>query len=102
MPNTIKPLSRTFLTTASSTTLYTVPSATTTVITNIILTNTTASSIGTTLLFNDVSLLSGVAVSANSATTIDLKQALNASQTIKGGCGTASAINIHITGVEIS
>ncbi len=102
MPNVIKPLSRTTLTTTTSTTLYTVPSATTTVVTNIAVSNTTGSPATVTISLNDVALLSGVSIPANSTSLIDLKQALTATQTIKGGAGTGSALTIHITGVEIS
>lgn len=102
MPSTIKPLSRTALTTTTSTTLYTVPAATTTIVTNIIVSNISASAATVTLSLNDVVLLSTVSVAANSSTSIDLKQALSATQTIKGGASANSALNIHITGVEIA
>lgn len=102
MPNTIKPLVRTALTTTTSTTLYTVPSATTAVVTSIVITNITSSPATATLSFNDVAILSGVSVAGNTSTVVDLKQALSASQTIKGGASSNSALNIHITGVEIS
>lgn len=101
MATTIKPLSRELLTTTTSTTLYTVPSSTTTVITNIVVSNITSSDATVTLSLDDVAILSGVSIAANSSTAIDLKQALTAGQTIKGGAGTGSALNIHITGVEI-
>lgn len=102
MANTIKPLARNLLTTTTSTVLYTVPSATTTVVTNIAVANITASAATLTLFLNDVEILSGVSVSANSTYIIDLKQALSTSETIKGGSDTGSALNIHITGVEIA
>jgi hypothetical protein len=102
MPNVIKPLARTTLTTTTSTTLYTVPSVTTTVITSIVVSNITSSAATVTLSLNDVAILSGVSIPANSASVIDLKQALTADQTIKGGAGTGSALTIHITGVEIT
>ena len=102
MANVIKPLVRTLLTTTTSTTLYTVPASTTAVVTSIVVSNITSSPATVTLSLNDVAILSGVSISANSASIIDLKQALTAGQTIKGGAGTGSALNIHITGVEIS
>lgn len=102
MPSVIKPLSRTALTTTTSTTLYTVPSATTTVVTNIIVSNITSSAATVTLSLNDVAILSGVSVDANSTVAIDLKQALLATQTIKGGASANSALNVHISGVEIT
>lgn len=102
MPNTIKPLSRTALTTTTSTVLYTVPASTTTVITSIVVSNISASSATVTLLLNDVAILQAVSVPANSTSVIDLRQAITASQTIKGGASANSALNIHISGVEIT
>ena len=85
----------------SSATLYTVPSSTTAVVTNIVITNT-ASSAGTfTLGLNGTSLATTVSVAANSITTIDLKQVLSATQTITG-LASAVTINYHISGVEIA
>jgi len=85
----------------SSTTLYTVPSATTTVVTNIVVTNTAAAVGNFTLLLDDVSIATLVTVGANDSTTIDLKQVLATTKTIKG-LATATTINFHISGVEIS
>jgi hypothetical protein len=102
MPNVIKPLARTTLTTTTSTTLYTVPSSTTTIITNIVVTNITGSDTTVTLSLNDVAILSGTTIPANTASVIDLKQALNTTEIIKGGAATGSALTIHITGVEIT
>jgi hypothetical protein len=85
----------------SSATLYTVPSSTTAVVTNIVITNT-ASSAGTfTLGLNGTSLATTVSVAANSITAIDLKQVLSATNTITG-LASAVTINYHISGVEIS
>jgi hypothetical protein len=85
----------------SSTTLYTVPSATTTVITNVIVTNTAASTATFTLSLNGVAVASGVSLAANSITAIDLKQVLAATNTITG-LASATTVNFHISGVEIS
>lgn len=84
----------------SSTTLYTVPSATTTIVTDIVVTNTAASSGTFTILLNDISLATTVAIAANDSISIGLKQALTATQTIKGSAS-ATTINFHISGVEI-
>jgi glucan phosphoethanolaminetransferase (alkaline phosphatase superfamily) len=85
----------------SSTTLYTVPSATTTVITNVIVTNTAASTATFTLNLNGVAVASGVSLAANSITAIDLKQVLAATNTITG-LASATTVNFHISGVEIA
>lgn len=101
MANTIKPLFRGAATTDTSTTLYTTPAATTAVVTNVVVTNTTNSSGTFTLLLNDVSIATTVTVGALDSTILDIKQALNAGQTIKGGAS-ATTINFHISGIEIS
>jgi hypothetical protein len=85
----------------SSATLYTVPSATTTVISNIVITNTAGTAGTFTLALNGTALASAVSVAANSITAIDLKQVLIATQTITG-LASATSINFHISGVEIS
>jgi hypothetical protein len=100
MATVSKALARTAAATSSAT-LYTVPSATTTIITNIVVANT-ASSAGTfTLLLDDVDLHTTTAIAANSTVYIDLKQTLAAAKTIKG-FASATTIDFHISGVEIS
>ena len=100
MPTTTKALARAAFATSSAT-LYTVPSATTAVISNIVIANTTGSAGTFTLALNGVSMATAVAVAANSITTIDLKQVLAATQTITG-LASATSITYHISGVEIS
>lgn len=88
----------------SNTTLYTVPnSSTTTVVTNIAITNTAASSATATVNIDSVAVLSGVSVAANTTTFVDLKQVIPANATPKTVSGSASAttVNFHISGVEI-
>lgn len=100
MAVTSKTLARTAAAT-SNTTLYTVPSATTTIVTNIAVTNTAASAATFTLNLNGVALQSGSSVAANSTAYIDLKQALTATQTISGSAS-ATSVTFHISGVEIN
>jgi hypothetical protein len=95
-----KTLARTAAAT-SSTTLYTVPSATTTVVTDIVVTNTSASSGTFTLSLNGVVFANTVTVGGNDSTVIQVKQPLSAAQTITG-LASATTINFHIGGVEIS
>jgi len=101
MATTSKTLFRGAATTNTATVLYTVPSATTAVITNIVVTNTAASSGTFTLAFAGTNLATLVIVGANDSTVIDIKQPLTATQTITGGAS-ATSINFHISGVEIS
>lgn len=88
----------------SSTTLYTVPnSSTTTVVTNIAVSNTSASSGTFTIALDAVTLLGAVAIAANSTAFFDVKQTLQANATPKtiSGFASATSMNFHISGVEI-
>jgi hypothetical protein len=100
MPTVTKALARTAAATSSAT-LYTVPSATTTVITNIAVANTAGSAGTFTLLLDDIDLHTTTAIAANSTVYIDCKQVLAAEKTIKG-FASATTIDFHISGVEIS
>ena len=101
MPQTSKALFRGAATTTTSTTLYTVPASTTTVVTDIVVTNTAAAAGTFTISLNDVSIATTVSVGAYDSTVIPLKQVLATTNTIKGGAS-ATTINFHISGVEIS
>jgi len=101
MATTTKALFRGAATTTVGTTLYTVPSSTTTVVTNITVTNT-ASSAGTfTLGLAGTNLHTTTAIAANATIYIDCKQVLATTNVITGGAS-ATTINFHISGVEIS
>jgi hypothetical protein len=100
MPTVTKALARTAAATSSAT-LYTVPAATTTVITNIAVANTAGSAGTFTLLLDDVDLHTTTAIAANTTVYIDCKQVLAAEKTIKG-FASATTIDFHISGVEIS
>ena len=99
MATTSKVLARTAAAT-SSTTLYTVPASTTTVVTNILVANTAASAATFDLLLDDVSISKDVSIAANDTLSIDLKQVLTTTKTIKG-LASAITVNFHISGVEI-
>jgi hypothetical protein len=100
MPTLTKALARTAAAT-SSTTLYTVPSSTTTVITNIAVCNNAGTSATFTILLDDIELHKDTALAANSTVYIDLKQVLATTKTIKG-LASATTVDFHISGVEIS
>jgi hypothetical protein len=85
----------------SSTTLYTVPASTTTVVTNIAVTNTVTTDATFTLLLDDVSIGTTVTVGGFDTTVIELKQVLATTKTIKG-LASATTVNFHISGVEIA
>lgn len=101
MATSTKVLFRGAASTTTTTTLYTVPASTTTVVSNIAVTNT-ASSAGTyTLSLAGTKLAEAVSIPANSTVFIDLKQVLATTNTIQGGAS-ATSVNFHISGVEIS
>jgi hypothetical protein len=96
-----KALSRGLLT-GSSATLYTVPAATTTIITNIVLANTSASAVSVTVAFDGVVIVPAVSIAANSIFTADIRQPLATTKLITGFAGTASVIGCHIAGSEVT
>ena len=85
----------------SSTTLYTVPAGTTTVVTNIVICNPTASAVTASMTINAIDLLGSVSIAANSSAFFDLKQVIPATQVIAGSASSTS-VDFHISGVEIS
>ncbi len=101
MATVTKPLFRGAATTSTSTLLYTVPSLTSTVVSNIAVTNTAGSAYTFTLSLNNIDLHTATTIAANSTVYIDLKQVLTAAQTIKGGASNTSVM-FHISGVEVS
>jgi hypothetical protein len=101
MPNTAKALFRGAAATNTATTLYTVPSLTNTIVTEILVVNTSSSAGSFTMALDGVSIATTVVVPANDSTLIPLKQVLSATKTITGGAS-ATTINFHISGVETS
>ena len=85
----------------SSTTLYTVPAGTTTVVTNIVICNPTASAVTASMTINAIDLLGSVSIAANSSAFFDLKKVIPATQVIAGSASSTS-VDFHISGVEIS
>ena len=104
MATLTKALARTAAAT-SSTVLYTVPASTTTVVSSIAVTNTAGSAgtftLGMGTAGSNISLHTTTAIAANATVYIDLKQVLATTNTITG-LASATTINFHISGVEIS
>lgn len=100
MATTSKALARTAAATSSAT-LYTVPASTTTIVTNIIVANTAASSATFTITLDGVAIVSGATVAANASVFFDLKQTL-ATTKIIAGFASAVTVNFHISGVEVA
>jgi len=105
MAATPQVLARTAASLTTTTVLYTVPASTSTIVSNIAVTNT-AGSAGTFTLAvgpaaGQVALHTTTAIAANTTIYIDLKQTLLTTNTITGGAS-ATSINFHISGVEIA
>ncbi len=85
----------------TSTTLYTVPASTTTVVNTIVVTNSAATSATYTILLDDIPLSTTTIVPANDSAILEIKQTLATTKTIKAF---ASAITVafHISGIEIT
>ena len=90
--------------TTTTTTLYTVPnSSTQSIITNIVVTNTTSTAQTFTLTFDGIDFATAASIAGNGIAIFDLKQVLPANatpKTIKGGAS-ATTVNIQISGVEV-
>lgn len=84
----------------SSATLYTTPSATTTIVTNIVVTNTAALAATFDLSLDGIQIFNDTSIAANSSIFIDLKQVLVATDLIEG-LASAITVNFHISGVEV-
>ena len=98
---TSKVLYRGAASTTVTTTLYTVPSATTTVVTDIMVANTAGTNASFTLYLNGTVIAQTVTVGAYDTTVIPCKQVLVATNTIQGGAS-ATTVNFSISGVEVS
>lgn len=84
-----------------SSTLYTVPASTTTIVTSIAVCNTNASSQTFTLSLNSVQLMGTVSLTSNQTIQYELAQPLTTGQTITGNASSVDVI-FHICGVEIA
>lgn len=100
MPNIAKKLVRANAPT-SETALYTTPASTTAVVTNIVVSNTTAAAVAITIKLAGTEVLAGTSVSANGILALDLKQVINATETIQVTAG-AAGLRVHISGMEVS
>ncbi len=89
----------------SSTTLYTVPNtSTSTIVSSILVANTSASVQTFTMSIDAVQIANAVNVAANDTLVIDLKQVIpaNATPKIITGLASTTSVNFHISGVEVS
>ena len=100
MANTFKVLFRGAATT-TLTTRYTVPAATTTLVSSIVVSNTATSTATFEIDLGGFFLANDVSVPANDSLVLEVKQVLTAGQTL-GVQASATSVIFHITGLEIT
>lgn len=105
--NTVKQLSQTALTATLTTTLYTVPAATTTIIKEILLCNTDTVSRNVTIYAGNgtgvaQTILSAYPVGPGETKAIELSTVISAAYTIKGGASTTAVVSCAISGTEVA
>ena len=86
----------------ASTTLYTVPANTTTIVKNIVLCNTTGTAATVTLTAGGQTIINAFSIEANNTKTLDLSLVMAATDTITGLQVTASAVSVYVSGVEVA
>lgn len=107
MANTVKQLmTPAALSATLTTTLYTVPTATSTILKEITLCNTDTATRNVTMYVaasaTGNTLLSALPVGAGETKFITLSTVLNAADTVKGGASAANVVAITMSGVEIA
>jgi len=85
----------------SSATLYTVPSSTSSVLTDIVVSNTSSDQQYVTITVDGVNLVPAVPVSANAVINFQFKTVL-ATTKIIAGFATSTYVKLHLSGVEIA
>ena len=85
----------------SSATLYTVPSSTSSVLTDIVVSNTSSDQQYVTITVDGVNLVPAVPVSANAVINFQFKTVL-ATTKIIAGFATSASVKLHLSGVEIA
>lgn len=83
----------------SSATLYTVPSATTSVLTDIVISNTSADQQYATITVDGINLIPAVPISASAVINFQFKTVM-ATTKIIAGFATSAAVKMHLSGVE--
>lgn len=100
MANTFKVLYRGSAPT-TSTTLYTVPASTKTLVNSFVITNTASADASYSILMDGVTVAASAVVTANDSVIIEFKQVLEAAD-ILAGFASASTVNFSVSGLEIS
>jgi hypothetical protein len=84
----------------TSTTLYTTPAGSSAVVTNIVICNPTTAAVTASMTIDSLDLLGSVSIAANTTAFFDLKQVVPDGDIIAGSAST-TAVDLHISGVEI-
>lgn len=100
MPNAVKKLYRGNAP-ASETTVYTAAAGTTAVVTNIVATNTDVVARNFTVKLDNVEVVNSLNVNANTTISIDLKQVVDPTGTIRA-TASSTAVRLHISGMEVT
>jgi hypothetical protein len=85
----------------SSATLYTVPSSTSTVLTDIVVSNTSSDQQYVTITVDGINLVPTVPVSANAVINFQFKTVLATTKVI-AGYASSTGVKLHLSGVEIA
>ena len=85
----------------SSATLYTVPSSTSAVLTDIVVSNTSSNQQYVTMTVDGVNILPTVPVSANTVINLQPKTVMGQNK-ILAGYASSTDVKFHVSGVEIS
>lgn len=101
MANTPTAFFRGAATTTVTTTLATVPAATTWIVTDVVVTNTGSAAYTFDLALDGVKVATTVSVAANSINNLSFKQVLTTGKIIAGGASNV-AVNFHISGIAIT
>lgn len=86
----------------TSTTLYTVPASTTTIVKEILVCNTTSSPATITVTADATPILSGVTVPANDILAVELSVVLETTDVLAALQGTAAALTVYASGIEVT
>ena len=100
MADTLKNLYKGTLGTVSAT-LYTVPVATKTILKEIILCNKTAVDATATLTLDGATIVGGKTIPKNESYVIELHSIVEAGKILAGLSGTATSIDIYVSGIEV-
>jgi hypothetical protein len=82
-------------------TLYSVPSATSAIVTNIIISNASSTRQTFNISLAAVPIASGVEIQGNSLVAFDIKQPISSLEEVKGFASSTS-VSFHVSGVEIT